>query len=89
MKCCEFFIGLLFIFVGISVPVILNKINLRRWIVVLTECLSLVLMFVVFVFLREKGVLLSSENLTVAFECGIIVYCLNEIRFAIFSQKRL
>jgi hypothetical protein len=51
----------MFLFIGISVPVVLNKINLQRWIVVLTECLSLVLMFVVFVFLRGKGVISQSE----------------------------
>ena len=61
MRCCEFFIELMFLFIGISVPVVLNKINLQRWIVVLIECLSLVLMFVVFVFLREKEVISQSE----------------------------
>jgi hypothetical protein len=61
MRCCEFFIELMFLFIGISIPVVLNKINLQRWIVVLIECLSLVLMFVVFVFLREKGVISQSE----------------------------
>ena len=25
MRCCEFFIELLFLFIGISVPVLLNK----------------------------------------------------------------
>ena len=25
MRCCEFFIELLFLFIGISVPVVLNK----------------------------------------------------------------
>jgi hypothetical protein len=42
MRCCEFFIELMFLFIGISIPVVLNKINLQRWIVVLIECLSLV-----------------------------------------------
>jgi hypothetical protein len=61
MRCCEFFIELLFLFIGISVPVVLNKKKLQRWIVVLTECLSLLLMFVGFVFLRETGVISQSE----------------------------
>ena len=31
----------------------------------------------------------TSENLTVAFESGIIVYCSNEIRFAMFLAKKI
>ena len=62
MRWCEFFIELLFLFIGISVPVVLNKKKLQRWIVVLTECLSLLLMFVGFVFLRETGVISQSET---------------------------
>ena len=72
MRCYDFFIEFfLFIFIGIIVPVVVKRIIFQRWIVVMTECMSLVLLFALFIFLRKNGFLLSSYSEMCVVACAI------------------